>query len=59
MESEICNFADDTTIYACDTSIEAVMTKLESDVYRLMKWFQARRKHFSIGGATFWSWKFG
>ena len=22
MESDICNFADDTTIYACDTSIE-------------------------------------
>ena len=39
MESEICNFADDTTIYACDTSIEAVMIRLESDVYRLMKWF--------------------
>ena len=25
MESGICNFADDTTIYACDTSIEAVI----------------------------------
>ena len=39
MESEICNFADDTTIYACDTSIEAVMTRLEGDVYRMMKWY--------------------
>ena len=27
MESEICNFADATTIYACDTSIEAVMIR--------------------------------
>ena len=34
MESEICNFADDTTVYACDTSIEAVMIRLESDVQR-------------------------
>ena len=32
MESEICNFADDATIYACDTSIEAVMIRLEGDV---------------------------
>ena len=39
MESEICSFADDTTIYACDTSIEAVMIRLEGDVNRLMKWF--------------------
>ena len=39
MESEICNFADDTTIYACDTSIEAVMIRLEGDVHRLMQWF--------------------
>ena len=39
MESEICNFADDTTIYACGTSIEAVVIRLEGDVYRLSKWF--------------------
>ena len=39
MEAEICNFADDTTIYACDTSIEAVMIRLEGDVYKMMKWF--------------------
>ena len=39
MESEICNFADDTTIYACDTSIEAVMIRSEGDVLRLLKWF--------------------
>ena len=38
MESEICNFADDTIIYACDTSIEAVVIRLEGDVYRLIKW---------------------
>ena len=32
LESEICNFADDTTIYACDTSVDSVMIKLESDL---------------------------
>jgi len=39
MESEICSFADDTRIYACDTSTEAVMIRVEGDTYRLMKWF--------------------
>ena len=39
MESETCNFADDTIIYACDTSIEAVIIRLESDLHRMMEWF--------------------
>ena len=39
MESDICNFADDTTIYACDTSIEAVIISLESGLHRMLQWF--------------------
>ena len=39
LESEICNFADDTTIYACDTDVEAVMIRLENDLQGLMQWF--------------------
>ena len=39
LESEICNFADDTTIYACDTDVEAIMIRLEGDLQRLMQWF--------------------
>ena len=39
MKSEICSFADDTTIYAHDTSIEVVMIRLEGDLHRLMQWF--------------------
>ena len=35
----MCNFADDTTIYACDASIEAVMIRLEGDMHWLMNWF--------------------
>ena len=38
MESDVCNFADDTTIYACDTSIEAVILRLESDQHRMLQW---------------------
>ncbi len=31
LESVICKFADDTTIFACDLSIDAVTIKLEDD----------------------------
>ena len=39
IESEICNSADDTTMYACETAIEAVMIRLEGKLHRLMQWF--------------------
>ena len=39
MELEICNFEGDTTIYACDTHVEAAMIKLEGDLQGLMQWF--------------------
>ena len=38
MESDVCNFADDTTIYACDTSIETVITRLDSELNRILQW---------------------
>ena len=34
LESEISNFADDTAIYTCDTSVDVVMIKLEGDLQR-------------------------
>ena len=43
LESEICNFADDTTIYACDTSIDAVTKKLKDDLQKLLDWFKNNR----------------
>ena len=30
-ETEICNYADDTTLYACGPDIETVVTHLEND----------------------------
>ena len=38
-ETEICNFADDNTIYACDISIETVKNKLVTDIESLNNWF--------------------
>ena len=39
-ETEICNFADDNTIYACDTSIEAVKSRLIPEIVRINDWFR-------------------
>ena len=38
-DAQICNCADDTTIYACDNNIEGVITKLESDARKIAEWF--------------------
>ena len=39
--SEICNFADDNTIYALSHSAEAMIAKLEIDIYNTLKWFDS------------------
>ena len=38
-DAQICNYADDTTIYACDTKIESVIKTLESDALKIAEWF--------------------
>ena len=38
-DSQICNYADDTTIYACGSNIEGVITTIESDVLKIAEWF--------------------
>ena len=37
--NEVCNYADDTTIFACDSDVNKVKYKLEADASRLSKWF--------------------
>ena len=37
-ELEISNFADDTAMYACDTSIEVFMTRLEISLDMMLQW---------------------
>ena len=39
IKSDLCNFADDNTIYACDTSLDALVAKLESSAEAVIKWF--------------------
>ena len=38
-ETEICNYADDTTIYACGPNIENVIMHLENDVFKITEGF--------------------
>ena len=43
LETEICNFADDNTLYACDVSIEAVIAKLNRDIPTVINWFRTNQ----------------
>ena len=37
--SDICNYADDTTIYSCDRSLDNITHTLENDCNVALKWF--------------------
>jgi hypothetical protein len=39
-ETYVCNFADDTTLYACESNLSDVIEKLNTDSDRAIKWFQ-------------------
>ena len=39
-ETDVCNFADDTTPHACDHSLENVMFRLEHDSIAAIIWFE-------------------
>ena len=39
MSSEICNFADDNTTYACGTDIHEIVMVLENDLCKLLELF--------------------
>ena len=40
LEAEICNFADDNTIYACEDSFDNVAIRLNNDIKRVIEWFK-------------------
>ena len=39
-ESDICNYADDNTLYSCDTSLSALLNNLEKAGEKAISWFQ-------------------
>ena len=38
-ETDICNFADDTTLYACDHNLAKLIKRLENDTNKILDWF--------------------
>ena len=42
-ETEVCNCADDTTIYTCGSNVEHVVAKLENDALAIGEWFPNNR----------------
>ena len=39
-ETEVCNFADDTTIYSCSPNFEEATLKLPNDTHLILNWFR-------------------
>ena len=39
-KSEICNFADDNTIYDCGKDLSNILENLKHDMKILLKWFR-------------------
>ena len=38
-DTAVCNFVDDTTIFAADCQLDKVLNRLETDALVLSKWF--------------------
>ena len=47
--TEICNFADDTTPYACDSLLENVLIDLEHDFSLSIEWFENNHMKLNAG----------
>ena len=45
--TEICNYADDTTLYSCDREVKNVITKLEQNANHLITWFPENHMKFN------------
>ena len=39
-KSEICNFADDNTLYYCNKSLPVITENLEHDLANILQWFK-------------------
>ena len=39
-DTDVCNYADDTTIYVCDNQLEKIQNWLEQDALKLSGWFR-------------------
>ena len=42
-QSEVCNFADDNTVFSCGNSFEVVALSLEADMSKSIYWFKTNQ----------------
>ena len=40
IRSDVCNFADDNTLYSCDKKLENIFVNLKIDLKNVLYWFQ-------------------
>ena len=59
INTSVCNLADDTTPYACDTNLPSLLQNLENDTMSALMWFEANymklnqeKCHFLLAGNT-------
>ena len=45
--TEVCNFTDDTTFFACDKDLGSFINRLEHDNFLAIEWFQNNYMKFS------------
>ena len=38
-DTEVCNYADDTTIFVCGAELDPILKSQEKDAYLLYSWF--------------------
>ena len=38
-ETELCNFADDNTLYVCDPCIDNILLRLNNEIINTLNWF--------------------
>ena len=38
--TEVCNFADDTTFFACEKGLNSLIKRLEHDSLAAIEWFE-------------------
>ena len=48
-ETEVCKYANDTTIYTCGPNVEKVVVKLENDALVISDWFPNNRMKLNEG----------
>ena len=48
IETELCNFADDNTLYTCDMSLNDLVNRLENSAKSVTQWFEYKYLNLNV-----------